>query len=59
MCIRDSIPVYVDVLAGTYTVDFGEGALVEYPAGSAFIQATKTDYNGMNTHEEEARVLHV
>ena len=47
------------VLAGTYTVDFGEGALVEYPAGTAFIQATKTDYKGTNTHEEEVSVLHV
>ena len=26
---RHRIPVYVHVLAGTYTVDFGEGALVE------------------------------
>ena len=46
---RHRIPVYVHVLAGTYTVDFGEGALVEYPAGTAFIQATKTDYKGTNT----------
>ena len=56
---RHRIPVYVHVLAGTYTVDFGEGALVEYPAGTAFIQATKTDYNGMNTYDEEVSVLHV
>ncbi len=56
---RHRIPVYVHVLAGTYTVDFGKGALVEYPAGTAFIQATKTDYNGMNTYEEEVSVLHV
>ena len=56
---RHRIPVYVQVLAGTYTVDFGEGALVEYPAGTAFIQATKTDYKGTNTHEEEVSVLHV
>ena len=56
---RHRIPVYVHVLSGTYTIDFGEGALVEYPAGSAFIQATKTDYNGMNTGEEPASVLHV
>ena len=56
---RHRIPVYVHVLSGTYTVDFGEGALVEYPAGSAFIQATKTDYNGLNTGEEQASVLHV
>ena len=56
---RHRIPVYVHVLAGTYTVDFGEGALVEYPAGAAFIQATKTDYKGMNTYDEEVSVLHV
>ena len=56
---RHRIPVYGHVLAGTYTVDFGEGALVEYPAGTAFIQATKTDYKGTNTHEEDVSVLHV
>jgi quercetin dioxygenase-like cupin family protein len=56
---RHRIPVYVHVLSGTYTVDFGEGALVEYPAGSAFMQATKTDYNGINTGDEQATVLHV
>ena len=53
------IPVYVHVLSGTYTVVYGEGALVEYPAGSAFVQAMKTDYNGMNTGEEPANILHV
>lgn len=53
------IPVFVHVLSGTYTVDYGEGALVEYPAGSTFVQALKTDYNGINTGSEPASVLHV
>jgi len=53
------IPVYVHVLSGTYTIDYGEGALVEYPAGSAFMQATKTDYNGSTVTEEPVSVLHV
>lgn len=53
------IPVYVHVLSGTYTIDYDEGALVEYPAGSAFIQALKTDYNGMNEGEVPVSVLHV
>lgn len=53
------IPVYVHVLSGTYSVDYGEGAIVEYPAGTAFVQAMKTDYNGMNTTEEPVEVLHV
>jgi Cupin domain. len=56
---RHRIPVYVQVLSGTYTVDFGEGALVEYPAGSAFVQAIKTDYNGTNVTQEPVTVLHV
>lgn len=56
---RHRIPVYVHVLSGTYTVDYGEGALVEYPEGSAFVQATKTDYNGSNVGEEPVSVLHV
>ena len=46
---RHRIPVYVHVLAGTYTVDFGKGALVEYPAGTAFIQATNLNRH-MRTH---------
>ena len=53
------IPVFVHVLSGTYTVDYGEGALVEYPEGSTFVQAMKTDYNGINTGSEPASVLHV
>ena len=53
------IPVFVHVLSGTYTVDYGEGALIEYPAGSTFVQAVKTDYNGINTGSEPASVLHV
>jgi len=56
---RHRIPVYVQVLSGTYTVDFGEDALVEYPAGSAFVQAIKTDYNGTNVTQEPVTVLHV
>lgn len=56
---RHKIPVYVHVLSGTYTIDYGEGALVEYPAGTAFMQATKTDYNGSNVGEEPLEVLHV
>jgi quercetin dioxygenase-like cupin family protein len=56
---RHRIPVYVQVLSGTYTVDYGEGALVEYPEGSAFVQATKTDYNGTNVTDESVSVLHV
>jgi quercetin dioxygenase-like cupin family protein len=56
---QHKIPVYVHVLSGTYTIDYGEGALVEYPAGTAFIQATKTDYNGSNVGEEPLEVLHV
>ena len=53
------IPVFVHVLSGTYTVDYGEGALVEYPEGSTFVQAMKTDYNGLNTGSEPTSVLHV
>jgi quercetin dioxygenase-like cupin family protein len=56
---RHRIPVYVQVLSGVYTVDYGEGALVEYPAGSAFVQAIKTDYNGTNATQEPVSVLHV
>jgi len=56
---RHRVPVYVHVLAGTYTIDYGDGALVEYPEGSAFVQATKVDYNGTNVSEEPVSILRV
>lgn len=56
---RHKIPVYVHVLSGTYSVDYGEDSIVEYPEGTAFVQAMKTDYNGINTGDVPVEVLHV
>lgn len=56
---RHRVPVYVYVLEGTYTVEYDAAVTRDFPAGSAFIQATKTDYNGMNKGTEPVRVLSV
>lgn len=56
---RHRVPVYVYVLEGTYTVEYDAAVTRDFPAGSAFIQATKTDYNGMNKGTDPVRILTV
>lgn len=53
------IPVYVYVMSGTYTVEYEAGVTKEFPAGSAFMQAVKTSYNGINKGEETVQLLTV
>jgi quercetin dioxygenase-like cupin family protein len=53
------IPVYVYVMSGTYTVEYEAGVTKEFPAGSSLMQATKTNYNGINKSEETVRLLTV
>ena len=54
---RHRVPVYVYVLEGTYTVEYDAAVTRDFPAGSAFLQAVKTDYNGMNKGTEPVRIL--
>jgi quercetin dioxygenase-like cupin family protein len=56
---RHRVPVYVYVLEGTYTVEYDAAVTRDFPAGTAFIQAIKTDYNGMNKGSEPVRLLTV
>lgn len=56
---RHRVPVYVYVLEGTYTVEYDAAVTRDFPAGTAFIQAIKTDYNGMNKGTEPVRLLTV
>lgn len=56
---RHRVPVYVYVLEGTYTVEYESAVTRDFPPGTAFIQALKTDYNGMNKGTEPVRLLTV
>lgn len=56
---RHRIPVYVYVLEGTYTVEYDAAVTRDFPAGSAFLQAMKVDYNGINKGTEPVRILTV
>jgi quercetin dioxygenase-like cupin family protein len=53
------VPVFVYVLSGTYTVEYEAGVTKEFPAGSSIMQATKTNYNGINKGEETVQLLTV
>ena len=53
------VPVYVYVLSGTYTVEYEAGVTKEFPAGSSTMQATKTNYNGINKGEDSVQLLTV
>jgi quercetin dioxygenase-like cupin family protein len=53
------IPVFVHVMTGTYTVEYEAGVTKEFPAGSTFMQAVKTNYNGINKSEESVQLLTV
>lgn len=53
------IPVLVYVMSGTYTVEYEAGVTKEFPAGSSFMQAVKTNYNGINKGEEAVQLLTV
>ncbi len=53
------VPAFVYVLSGTYTVEYEAGVTKEFPAGSSIMQATKTNYNGINKSEETVQLLTV
>ena len=51
------MPLYVYVLEGTLTVEYDAGVTKEYPAGTAFMEATKVFHNGINKGSSVVRVL--
>jgi quercetin dioxygenase-like cupin family protein len=53
------IPVFVHVMSGTYTVEYEAGVTKEFPAGSSFMQAVRTNYNGINKSEDSVQLLSV
>lgn len=57
--LRNRVPVYVYILEGTLTVEFDAAVTREFSAGSAFVQAVKADYNGINKGTTPVRILTV
>lgn len=56
---RYKVPVYVYVMEGTLTVEYETAVTRDFAAGTAFIQATGTDFNGINKGETPVRLLQV
>lgn len=56
---RYKVPVYVYVMEGTLTVEYETAVTRDVPAGTAFIQATGTDFNGINKGQTPVRMLQV
>lgn len=56
---KHNVPMYTYVLDGTLTVEYDAGVTKEYPAGTAFMEATKVFHNGVNKGSSPVRVLMV
>ena len=56
---RYKVPVYVYVMEGTLTVEYETAVTRDFAAGTAFVQATGTDFNGINKGETPVRLLQV
>ena len=56
---RYNVPVYVYVMEGTLTVEYETAVTRDFAAGTAFVQATGTDFNGINKGESPVRLLQV
>jgi hypothetical protein len=54
---KHNVPLYAYVLEGTLTVEYDAGVTKEYPAGTAFMEATKVFHNGSNKGSSVVRVL--
>jgi quercetin dioxygenase-like cupin family protein len=54
---KHNVPLYAYVLEGTLTVEYDAGVTKEYPAGTAFMEATKVFHNGINKGSSVVRVL--
>ena len=56
---RHDVPLFAYVLEGEITVDYGSDGRQTYTAGDAFLEAYRTDHNGVNTGPTTAKVLAV
>lgn len=53
------VPLFVHVLDGTVTVDYGDRGTNVYKAGETFMEAMNWPHNGINKEEVPARILAV
>jgi quercetin dioxygenase-like cupin family protein len=53
------VPLFVHVLDGTVTVDYGDKGTKVYNAGETFMEAMNWPHNGINKEEVPARILAV
>jgi len=51
------VPLYVHVLEGTVTVDYGSKGTKAYEAGQTFMEAMDWPHNGMNKGNVPVRIL--
>ncbi len=56
---RHDAPLYVYVLSGEVTVDYGDDGVKKYPAGSSFVEAIGTYHNGRNRGDVPVEILTV
>ncbi len=56
---KHGVPLYVYILSGEATVDYGDKGVRVYKAGDAFMEAMDVWHNGMNTGDEPVRILAV
>jgi len=53
------VPLFVHVLDGTVTVDYGDKGTKVYKAGETFMEAMNWPHNGINNEDAPARILAV
>ena len=53
------VPLFVHVLDGTVTVDYGDKGTKVYKAGETFMEAMNWPHNGINNEDVPARILAV
>jgi quercetin dioxygenase-like cupin family protein len=53
------VPLYVYILDGAVTVDYGDKGIKVYEAGKAIMEAMDWAHNGMNKGDEPVRILAV
>jgi quercetin dioxygenase-like cupin family protein len=53
------VPLFVHVLDGTVTVDYGDKGTKVYKAGETFMEAMNWPHNGINQGDVPARILAV
>jgi quercetin dioxygenase-like cupin family protein len=53
------VPLFVYVLDGVVTVDYGDKGIKVYKAGESFMEAMNWPHNGMNKQDAPVRILAV